>query len=133
MLRNAGRLIESNGDVFWLAGVDDVWEQHADLNAALASAPPGVLKILLAHEPDYADVVAADGRVSLQLSGHSHGGQVRLPFVGVPRLPYLGTKYPYGLRRVGNLWLYTNRGIGVIAPPIRFNCRPEVTLITLTS
>ena len=69
--------------------------------------------------------------MSLQLSGHSHGGQVRLPFIGAPQLPYLGTKYPYGLRRVGGMWLYTNRGIGVIAPPIRFNCRPEVTLITL--
>jgi predicted MPP superfamily phosphohydrolase len=133
LLRNAGHLIESNGAAFWLAGVDDVWERHADLSAALASAPPGLHKILLAHEPDYADVVAADGRVSLQLSGHSHGGQVRLPFIGAPMLPYLGTKYPYGLRRIGKLWLYTNRGIGVIAPPIRFNCRPEVTLITLTN
>jgi len=131
VLRNAGRLIESNGGALWLAGVDDVWERHADLDAALAGAPQDVHKILLAHEPDYADYVTSDGRVSLQLSGHSHGGQVRLPFIGAPQLPYLGTKYPDGLRRVGGMWLYTNRGIGVIAPPIRFNCRPEVTLITL--
>jgi hypothetical protein len=88
---------------------------------------------LLAHEPDYADVVAADGRVSFQISGHSHGGQVRLPFLGAPHLPYLGTKYPYGLRHVGRMWVYTNRGIGVIAPPVRFNCRPEVTLFSLTA
>jgi len=133
LLRNEGRLIEANGGAFWLAGVDDVWERHADLDAAMKGAPQDVIKILLAHEPDYADEVATDGRVSLQLSGHSHGGQVRLPFLGAPVLPYLAHKYPYGLRRVGTMWLYTNRGIGVIAPPIRFNCRPEATLITLAN
>ena len=84
-----------------------------------------------AHEPDYADEVAADGRVSLQLSGHSHGGQVRLPFIGPPLLPYLGRKYPAGLYRVGGMWLYVNRGVGLISPPVRFNCRPEVTQLTL--
>lgn len=133
LLINNGRLVESNGSALWLAGVDDVWERRADLDRALTGAPKDVPKVLLAHEPDYADVVAADGRVSLQLSGHSHGGQVRLPFVGSPVLPYLATKYPWGLRRVGQMWLYTNRGIGVISPPVRFNCRPEVTLFTLTS
>lgn len=132
LLINNGRLVESNGSALWLAGVDDVWERHADLDRALAGAPKDVPKVLLAHEPDYADLVAADGRVSLQLSGHSHGGQVRLPFVGSPVLPYLATKYPWGLRRVVKMWLYTNRGIGVISPPVRFNCRPEVTLFTLT-
>jgi predicted MPP superfamily phosphohydrolase len=132
LLRNEGRLIESNREAFWLAGVDDVWERHADLDKALAGAPKDVPRILLAHEPDYADYVAADGHVSLQLSGHSHGGQVRLPFLGAPVTPYLGIKYPHGLYRIGSLQLYTNRGIGVIAPPVRFNCRPEVTLITLT-
>jgi predicted MPP superfamily phosphohydrolase len=131
LLLNEGRLVETKSGAFWLAGVDDVWERHADLDEALAGAPKDVLKILLAHEPDYADVVAADGRVSLQLSGHSHGGQVRLPFLGAPHLPYLASKYPYGLRRVGGMWVYTNRGIGVIAPPVRFNCRPEVTLLSL--
>ena len=131
LLNNTGRLIETKGGAIWLAGVDDVWEQHADLDAALTGAPEAALKILLAHEPDYADEVADDGRVSLQLSGHSHGGQIRLPIIGAPALPHLGQKYPYGLRRVGRMWLYTNRGIGVIAPPVRFNCRPEVTLITL--
>jgi predicted MPP superfamily phosphohydrolase len=133
LLINEGRLVESNGAAFWLAGVDDVWERHADLDRALAGAPKDVLKVLLAHEPDYADAVAADGRVSLQLSGHSHGGQVRFPFVGSPVLPYLATKYPYGLRGIGRMWLYTNRGIGIVSPPVRLNCRPEVTLFSLTA
>lgn len=133
LLINEGRLVEFNGAAFWLAGVDDVWERHADLDRALAGAPKDAIKVLLAHEPDYADVVAADGRASLQLSGHSHGGQVRLPFVGSPVLPYLATKYPWGLHRIGQMWLYTNRGIGIISPPVRLNCRPEVTLFSLTA
>ena len=89
--------------------------------------------VLLAHEPDYADQVAADGRVGLQLSGHSHGGQVWLPFIGPPFLPYWARKYPRGLYSVGGMRLYVNRGVGLIAPAVRFNCRPEVAALTLRS
>ena len=72
--------------------------------------------------------------VALQLSGHSHGGQVRLPLVGAPIRPYLGEKYVSGLYSLeGGLQLYTNRGLGLIRPPVRLNCRPEITLITLIS
>ena len=83
------------------------------------------------HEPDFADEYALDGRVSLQLSGHSHGGQVRLPGLGALVLPRYAQKYDQGLYRVRDMWLYTNRGIGLIGPPVRFCCRPEVTEITL--
>jgi predicted MPP superfamily phosphohydrolase len=69
--------------------------------------------------------------VDLQLSGHSHGGQIRIPFLGPPFLPPLARKYPWGLRQIGRLALYTNVGIGTIEVPIRLNCPPEVTLITL--
>lgn len=131
LLRNENRLIEWNGGRFWLAGVDDVWEQHHDLAAALEGVDGETPVILLAHEPDYADEVAADGRVSLQLSGHSHGGQIRIPGYGAPVLPYLGRKYPVGLRRLRKMWLYTNRGVGLLAPPVRLNCRPEITQIVL--
>lgn len=117
----------------WIAAVDDVWAGHPDLDAALAGVPGGAVVLLLAHEPDYADTVAEHGGVNLQLSGHSHGGQVRLPLIGAPLLPHLGQRYPAGLYHIGNLTLYTNRGVGTIYPPIRFNCRPEVTLITLTA
>lgn len=128
VLRNAGALV---ADGLWLAAVDDVWERQADLDAALAEAPPGALTVLLAHEPDFADAVAADGRVALQLSGHSHGGQVRLPILGPPVLPYLAQRYSAGLYRLGAMQLYVTRGVGCITPPARFNCRPEVTVITL--
>lgn len=128
VLRNAAQEV---ADGLWVAAVDDVWEQHADLEKALEGVPDGATVVLLAHEPDYADEVAADGRVTLQLSGHSHGGQVQLPIFGPPLLPYLGRKYYAGLYQVESMWLYVNRGVGLVSPEVRFNCRPEVTLLTL--
>jgi predicted MPP superfamily phosphohydrolase len=134
LLRNSHVAIPANEETLWLAGVDDIWVGKHDLEGALAGIPAGVPIILLAHEPDYADTVAADGRVALQLSGHSHGGQVHIPFAGTPVVPYLGTKYVSGLHQLeSGMWLYTNRGVGTITPAVRFNCRPEITLITLRS
>ncbi len=132
LLRNSHVPIPAGGETLWLAGLDDIWEQQHDLDQALAGIPAGAPVVLLAREPDYADTVARDGRVALQLSGHSHGGQVRLPLVGAPIRPYLGEKYVSGLYSLENgLQLYTNRGLGLIRPPVRLNCRPEITLITL--
>jgi predicted MPP superfamily phosphohydrolase len=130
LLRNAAVPLERDGARLWLAGVDDVWEKQCHLDRALQGVPRREATILLAHEPDFADE-AARYPVDLQLSGHSHGGQVRLPFVGAPILPYLGRKYPDGLRYAGHLPVYTNRGLGMIYPTIRWNCPPEVTLFTL--
>jgi uncharacterized protein len=120
----------SPGNRIWLCGVDDVLERKADLALALSGIPPAEPVVLLAHEPDCADYVAKYP-VDLQLSGHSHGGQVRIPLIGAPYLPELARKYPWGLRRIGPLTLYTNAGIGTIRIPVRFNCHPEITLITL--
>lgn len=128
-LINQARRLEVDAPL-WLVGLDDVWERKQDMAAALAGAPEEECKLLLVHEPDYADE-AARYPVDLQLSGHSHGGQIHVPGYGRPVLPYLGQKYPAGLYQVGGMSLYTNRGIGVIAPPVRFNCPPEVTLLTL--
>jgi uncharacterized protein len=86
---------------------------------------------LLAHEPDYADISAATGRFDLQISGHSHGGQVIIPFIGPLVVPAYGEKYPLGQYQVGNMIQYTNRGVGTINPAVRFNCRPEITIFTL--
>lgn len=131
VLRNQGVALAVGQATLYLAGLDDIWSGQPDLGAALAGAPPDTPVILLAHEPDFADLAARDGRVSLQLSGHSHGGQIRLPGIGAPVLPYLGQKYDQGRYRVNQMWLYTNRGLGVINPPVRFNCPPEITEITL--
>jgi predicted MPP superfamily phosphohydrolase len=114
-----------------LCGVDDIWERHARLDDVVDQLPDDSVAILLAHEPDFADVSAETGRFDLQVSGHSHGGQVVIPSYGPPILPYLGQKYPSGLYQVGNMLQYTNRGVGMIDPAVRFNCPPEITVFTL--
>ncbi|NLF10531.1 MAG: metallophosphoesterase [Anaerolineaceae bacterium] len=134
LMRNEARRLEVAGSVLWLAGLDDVYEGHDDLESALAPVPPGEPVLLLVHEPDFAVRAAlAPWSILLQLSGHSHGGQVCLPFVGPPILPWLGRIYPAGLQAVAgaSLQVYTNRGVGVTSPPVRLNCRPEVALLTL--
>jgi predicted MPP superfamily phosphohydrolase len=87
--------------------------------------------VLLAHEPDIADAVSRFGGVHLQLSGHSHGGQVRIPGMTSIALPRLGQKYPYGTYRVGDLVLHTSRGLGTTGVPVRIGSVPEVTEIVL--
>ena len=130
VLSNAAAPIEHNGRRFWLAGVADVLQSSADLHSALQTVPSDEAVILMAHEPDYADYVARYP-VDLQLSGHSHGGQIRLPLVPPLYLPPLGTKYYSGLYNIRELTLYTNVGLGTINVPVRLNCPPEVTLITV--
>lgn len=118
---------------FYICGVDDIWEGNVRLDEVVANLPRDGAAILLAHEPDFADVSAATGRFDLQVSGHSHGGQVVLPFYGPPVLPYLGQKYHTGLYRIGNMFQYTSRGVGMAILPARFNCPPEITLFTLST
>lgn len=130
LLENRGISLQHEGARFYLAGVDDGWSGRPDFQAAMADCPEGIPVLFVSHEPDLADRYCRDERISLQLSGHSHGGQVRLPIYGSPFLPRYGRKYDLGLYRVNQSWLYTNRGIGVTVP-IRINCRPEVTDLTL--
>jgi predicted MPP superfamily phosphohydrolase len=131
VLVNEGVPLKVGKDVIYLAGLDDCWSGQADLNATLNQLPTGALTILLAHEPDFADTFALDGRISLQLSGHTHGGQIRLPGHKAIILPPHGKKYDQGLYNVDGMWLYTNRGVGLWPVPYRVNCPPEVTEITL--
>ncbi len=130
-LSNTVFTLQRDGARLHIAGVDDFFEHKDRLPSVLAQLPDDGAAILLAHEPDYADVSAATGRFDLQLSGHSHGGQVSLPLVGPLILPRFGRKYPVGAYQVENMIQYTTRGVGTIPPPIRFNCRPEITVITL--
>jgi len=130
VLSNQSVPIERDGARFWLSGVDDVIGGTADLGATLHNVPADEPTILLAHEPDYADYVARYP-VDLQLSGHSHGGQVRVPFVRPLYLPELARKYIWGLYKIGSLTLYTNPGLGTVGVPVRMNCPPEITLLTL--
>jgi predicted MPP superfamily phosphohydrolase len=125
--------IERNGARLWICGVDDPGTSHPNLDLTIPDRPDGPV-LLMAHEPDFADHVVAHPRgplVDLMLAGHSHGGQVRLPFLGPLILPPMGEKYPEGLYRFNRMQLYVNRGIGTVGLPFRLNCPPEITLITL--
>jgi predicted MPP superfamily phosphohydrolase len=132
VLRNSATPLERDNARIWIAGIDDALVGAADLSLALRGVPASEATVLLAHEPDFADY-AARFPIDLQLSGHSHGGQVRLPGVGALVLPGMARKYPIGLNRVGAMQVYTNIGLGVVNPPVRFLCPPEVTFLTLHS
>jgi predicted MPP superfamily phosphohydrolase len=130
VLRNQSVPIEKDGSRFWLAGIDDLLGSTADISATLHGIPSDEATVLLAHEPDYADHVASYP-VDLQLSGHSHGGQVRIPLLRPLVLPPLGRKYIWGRYQIRELTLYTNPGLGTVEVPVRLNCPPEITLLTV--
>lgn len=130
VLRNRALPIERDGARLWLAGLDDVLAGRPDMPGTLRRIPKNECIILAVHEPDYADV-ASKQAIDMQISGHSHGGQIRFPVAGATYLPRLGRKYVMGRYRVGNLQLYTNRGLGVTLLPVRFLCPPEVAVFTL--
>lgn len=130
VLRNQSIPIEREGARLWIAGADDALVGAVDITKTLQGVPKNETTVLLMHEPDVADH-AAKFPIDLQLSGHSHGGQVRVPGWGPVILPELARKYHTGLNRVGRLQVYTNWGLGVITPPVRFLCPPKVTLLKL--
>ncbi len=136
VLMNAHLPIERAGARFWLAGLDDPVEGTPDPKLAIPESIRNVPHepiVLLCHAPDYADQLLAlpEGKaVSLMLAGHSHGGQIRLPFIGPMILPDLGHKYVEGWFRIGSLQLYVNRGLGTVGVPFRLDCPPEITLFT---
>jgi predicted MPP superfamily phosphohydrolase len=130
-LRNDVVTLPREAAVLHLAGVDDVMVHQDDLAQVLRRLPPDGPAILLAHEPDFADRAARTGRFGLQLSGHSHGGQIVLPgFGSLIRGPHCW-KYPVGRYQVKKMTLYTNRGLGSNMWWIRVNCPPEIALVTL--
>lgn len=125
--------IQKEDAMLHICGVDDFYERKSDLGLILSTLPEEGCAILMAHEPDFADNSSASGRFDLQVSGHSHGGQVVIPFIGPLVLPNYGRKYPSGYYMVGNMHQYTNRGLGMVFPYVRFLCRPEITVFTLNS
>lgn len=132
LLKNNHSVIEKNNERIILAGIDDVMLGKPDLNTTLKNVNPDLFTIMLAHEPDYADKVV-DFPVDVQLSGHSHGGQVRFPYIGHLYTPAFAEKYVLGKYTLKNekLTLYVNGGIGTTRLPYRFLCKPEIHLFTL--
>ena len=114
-----------------IAGLDDLSFRKADLKPILAQMGTAQGAILLAHEPDSANMNAATGKFDLQLSGHAHGGQINL--LGLHFFPRLGRLYPVGQYQVRQMIQYTSRGVGAVPPRGRLNCRPEITVLTLRS
>ncbi len=137
VLHNSWLAVERPGGRFWLCGVADPVEGFPRPDEAI---PPSIRNVanepivLMCHAPDYADellTLPSGQAVSLMLTGHTHGGQVRFPFVGALDLPEMGRKYVEGWFRLGHMQLYVNRGIGTVGVPFRFNCPPEISLLTL--
>ena len=131
VLVNEAIAVERDSASLSLVGLDDLWEGKPDLDRALARVPSESIKVVLEHNPDLIDDFAERG-IELALCGHTHGGQVALPFVGPLIVPSkFGTKYAKGLFRMGKTQMYVNKGIGAIRPAVRFLTRPEVAVVRL--
>lgn len=133
VLENTHRFLEIAKQRLYIAGVEDVLYGRPNLDVALDGLSYQDCVLLLVHEPDFV-VRSQDYPVCAQFSGHSHGGQVRIPFIGHVVTPLGAKEYVDGLYYIGEkqLPLYVNRGIGTSTLPVRFFCRPEITAFTLS-
>lgn len=130
---NTHHTLRRGADQLHIAGVDDHYFGQDRMEDLLETLPEEGCAVLLAHEPDYADISAATGRFDLQLSGHSHAGQIAPPGIGILYLPKLCRKYPVGRYQLGRMIQYTNRGLGTVIIKVRIGARPEITTIMLES
>lgn len=135
VLSNETRRIGTDKGTLWLGGIDSVYITKPDVRKTLQHWKQTQPLVLMMHEPDAADDISAAGVKALQLSGHTHGGQLvfgkRSP--SPIRRARHGKKYLAGHYKVGDLELYVNRGIGCVGLPLRIGAPPEVTEITLRS
>lgn len=131
VLINSAVALERGGQRIWLAGLGSACFDAADAAGAIPRAAAEDPVILLAHEPDILPEIARYN-VDLMLSGHTHGGQVRIPFLPPLHLPEYGQRYVEGWFQLGLTQMYVNRGIGAVGLPFRFRCPPEITAITLS-
>jgi predicted MPP superfamily phosphohydrolase len=129
LLTNCHRMLEIGDAKLAIAGVGDMWCDEPDIRAAVAGIPDGVPRIVLSHNPEYAEEMP-DERVDLMLSGHTHGGQVKLFGKEFSHGSY-GRKYMKGLVDAGNTQVYISRGLGTSVVPIRIGVPPEISLIRL--
>lgn len=133
LIENEHILIERDGAQLAVGGVGDLWHGILMPGKAFHGVPDSVPRILLSHNPDYADDMIEDVRIDLQLSGHTHGGQLRVPFGPAPVIPSkYGNKFREGLVQGRKNLVYVTRGV-VTLHHARFWCRPEVTCLTLRS
>jgi len=139
LLENSGRSLKNQAEVLVrgkdeliLAGVGDFLEDEVGIDTALEGLDAQTPRLVLAHNPDTADMDYSS-RVDWFICGHTHGGQVDIPFVGTPVLPVRNKKYNYGVKSNGRSKLFISKGIGWAVYPVRFNCAPEIAVLELTS
>ncbi len=126
------RYFERGGRRLWIAGGGDLWEDHRNFDKILHNIPPEDCRIVLAHNPDSADSRFSE-RIDLMICGHTHGGQVNLPFYGTPFLVVNNKNYSFGLKANSKgQHVFISKGIGWGAVPLRFNCFPEIAVLELT-
>ena len=131
VLRNAGQILSRAGGQMYLAAIDDTWTKRADMDRALEGRPEGMPTVLLAHDPDrFPHAVKRD--VSLVLSGHTHGGQIAVPFIGRHiNASRLAHKFHIGVYEDGESKLYVHPGLGTTGPPIRLGVAPAIVFLHL--
>jgi predicted MPP superfamily phosphohydrolase len=129
------RLVRAAPRGLAIAGVGDLWQDPPDYRRALAGLPPAMPRLLLSHNPDVAEepgLVHGGRRVDFMLSGHTHGGQIAIPFVGTPITPSrFGQKYAQGFVRGPVCPVFVCRGIGVSMLPLRAGVPPEIAVLEL--
>lgn len=132
ILKNVAVPIELNSHRIWLIGIDDPHDRRQDdLQAALAHVPPDECKILLAHSPDVVEKAAQRG-IDLYLAGHTHGGQICLKYFGpVITNTRVRRRFGFGQWHLRGMVGYTTNGVGTAAIRVRFNCPPEILILTL--
>src|SRR6202049_2048138 len=130
LLHNRSELVPIRGQSMRVVGVPDLWSHEVDGQLAFQDVQPGEPTILLAHNPDTKDVLA-DRPWDLMLSGHTHGGQVLVPLVGTRFIPVQDKRFIAGLKGWNGRQVYISRGVGSLAG-VRFNCRPEVTVLQVS-
>jgi len=129
-IRHQCKAIYKGKDRIIIGGCGDYWEDELNIDKAFSCSDEGDCRILLAHNPDSVDTQYKTP-LSLVLSGHTHGGQVVMPFYGPPVLPVRNKKYSSGLIETQNTQLFISRGIGWAIYPVRFNCYPEIAVLEL--
>ena len=125
-------IISGNSRLWLLGSGDFVRDRQYDLNERLARVPADEARIVLAHNPDSADL-PREHRVDLMLSGHTHGGQIRTKSMGALILPVYNRNYDQGLFRVGDMQLFVSRGLGMVGLPFRVNCPPQLPILRLVA
>src|SRR5579872_858823 len=133
LLSNANRPLKLKGERLVIVGIDDLWSRRAEPSRAFKDVAPDAATIVLAHNPDTA-LYARHLGPGVMLSGHTHGGVVRIPFYGSPLRSILriGKQFYAGLNLYEDFYIYTNRGLGTFWVRIRINCRPEISRFSLT-